>query len=954
MSAPVTFRVLGPLEVWRDGEQLGLGAAKQRALLGLLLIRRGAVARDVLIDALWGEKPPTGARNTLQVYVSRLRRLLGDAVIETTSTGYQLHVEPDSVDAQRFESLFRNGQELLARDGAEAALDALSTALALWRGPAFADLRYEAFAQAEAGRLDELRLACVEERIDAELALGRHAGLVGELESLIVEHPLRERLRGQLILALYRSGRQSEALAQYQAARRMLADELGLEPTPELRALERMILAHDPTLAPPAAPASPRSNLPLQPTPFIGREAETAALVEVIRAGGRRLVTLTGAGGSGKTRLAIEATAQIAGDYPDGVWWVPLQALADPNLVPATIAGAIDAKGELAGDIGDKRMLLLLDNFEQLLDAGPETAALLASCRNLTLLVTSRERLHVAAEREFLVAPMNEDDAALLFDEHSVRPGGAEVVAEICRRIDCLPLAVELAAAQTRTLAPEEILARLDERLPLLAGGPRDAPARQRTLSAAIEWSVNLLEPNQKTLFGQLSMFADGGDLEAVAAVCELSDAEASERLSSLVDKSLARQSFDVLGRPRYSMLQTVREYATDLLEAGGRRPAMRRRHAEYFCSLLDRAVRIGNGEDVGTDDDADQRVLHELGNLREALAFALAEGDLELALTLAGTGNAWGPGGAAVEGRVWLRRVLDRTEHIRTPRRARAVAALGGLELVLGNLRNGEGLIDEARALYAACADVEGEFRAIEGLITLAAYRGDQERCRSLIERAQALAGEVSDYQRAQLLFAEADVASYDGADDRADRLRTEGLELVERLGVPRRIWAWQLLNIGWSLILREDFPRARAAIEEYLAEPSRKPLLPLGIAHANLGLIELFERRTDEASSHFRRALELVREVGNPMHLPESLCGLAAVAALNGRWVRATTLWGSAEAVQRATGFPFALPQQRIVDRFLEPVRVELDHDLFAEAYAEGAAMTLSEAIAYALEES
>ena len=452
LDGELSFRVLGPLEVWRNGQPLRLGAAKQRALLGLLLIRRGEVPRDVLVEALWGERPPKGARNTLQVYVSRLRPVLGRGVIVTTPGGYRLDVEPGAVDAGQFESLFREGSDLLAAREVRRASALLSEGLGLWRGPAFADLRYEAFAQVEAGRLDELRLACVEERIEAELQLGHHSELVGELEALVVEHPLRERLRAQLILALYRSHRQSEALAQYQAARRMLADELGLEPSPELRELERMILSHDPGLAAPPTPPAPLSTLPLQPTPFIGRENELAELLELIRGGRRRLVTLTGAGGSGKTRLAIEAASRLVPEFGEGVWWVPLHALTDPELVLPTIADAVDAKGDLSNHIGDRRMLVLIDNFEHLLDAGPEVAALLTRCPGLFVLTTSREPLHVAAEREYRVLPMTRTDAVALFDERAVQSAPEGVVADICERLDCLPLAVELAAARTTAL----------------------------------------------------------------------------------------------------------------------------------------------------------------------------------------------------------------------------------------------------------------------------------------------------------------------------------------------------------------------------------------------------------------------------------------------------------------------------------------------------------------------
>jgi predicted ATPase/DNA-binding SARP family transcriptional activator len=939
------------LEVWRDGKRLELAAAKPRALLGFMIIRRGEVARDVLIDALWGEHPVSGARNTLQVYVSRLRRLLGEHVIETTPTGYRLCLEHGSVDAEEFEALFRAGQDHLARAAAGSALAVLSEALALWRGPAFADLRYEAFAQAEAGRLDELRLACFEDRIEAELALGRHAALVGELESLVVEQPLRERLRGQLILALYRSGRQSEALSQYQAARRMLADELGLDPSPGLRDLERMILAHDPELAAPTVPAAPKSSLPLQPTPFIGREDELAEVVEILRRGSRRLVTLTGAGGSGKTRLAIEAARQLGDGYSDGVWWVPLQSLADPKLVLATIAGAIDAKADPAEEIGERRMLLLLDNFEQLLDAGPETAALLASCPNLTLLVTSRERLHVAAEREYVVSPMTEGDAVSLFDEQSTRRGGEAVVAEICRRIDCLPLAVELAAGQTRVLGPDEILARLDERLPLLTGGPRDAPDRQQTLRATIEWSLNLLEPEEQELFAQLGVFADGADLQTIQAVCRPSPD--TNVLAALVDKSLLRQTTGYRDEPRYSMLQTIREYATEQLEVLDRLEVSRRSHAKYFGSLVDRAVRMRDGEEVGPDDEADLRILYELANLRDAVAFALAEDDSGLALTLLTSATPWSANGASIECRAWIRRVLERTDQLQTRERARVVSALGGLEFTLGNFPAGEDLLQQAVEISESCGDVNGQIQSLLGLVTVADNRGDFDKGRMFLDTARPLAEHANAFQRAQVLFARSADANERGAYERADRLLEEGLEIVVTAGIPRRLWSWQLLNLAWALILREDLPRARAALDEFLADPFFKPPLMLATAYVNLALVDLFDGDADAAAGHFSWVLGMVRELGGRIHVTESLYGLAVAAAMKGDAERSIRLWASAEALQESSGVPFVL-RERMVGRYLEPARSRLDDDACKTAWAEGAAMTFEEAVAFALVEA
>jgi len=945
MPASLSYRVLGPLEVWRHGKPLELGAAKERALLAFLLVRRGQIERDVLIDALWGAEPPAGARNTLQVYVSRLRRLLGRDTIETGSNGYELLLEPGSVDAEQFESSFREGRDRLASGDPGGALESLAAALEHWRGAAYADLRYEAFVQAEAGRLDELRVACLEERIDAELALGRHAALIGELEALVAQQPLRERPRGQLILALYRSGRQSEALAQYQAARRMLADELGLEPSPALRELERMILAHDPGLVAPAARPAPRSTLPLQPTPFIDRDEELAAVVELLRSGSRRLVTLTGAGGAGKTRLAVEVAGQVSERFPDGVWWVALQSLPDPQLVPAAIAGALGASADLASEIGDRRLLLVLDNFEHVLEAATDVSGLLAVCPGLVVLATSREPLHLAAEREYRLMPMDEPYAVELFVERAYASAPDSVVAAICRRVDCLPLAVELAAAHTRTLACEEILGTLDNSLGLLTGGPRDAPPRHQALHATIQWGYDLMTSSEQDLFARLSVFADGCDVDAIEAVCG-----SSRGIDVLVDKSLVRRQAE-----RYSLLRTIREFAAEKLEANGEARETRRRHAEYMLSLVERAARARAGElGAEEDDKPDQKLLAELPNLGEALAFALGDGDLDLALRLAGVGeggwSGWVQGGATLDGRVWLGRVLDRTGDLETTGRARALATLGSLEEAVGNLAAAEDLFDRARTLYELNADSRGVVQTLLALAELARLRSDPEKTLALIASARSLADHATAFQRAQILFAEADAESSRGDDERADRLLGEGLELVRTANVPRRLWSWQLANVAWSAIERDDLQRARAALTEYLAEPSTTGPLARATAHGNLALVALFERKRDEAEAQFRLALQPAYEQGAKMHVAEALYGLAAVAAMDGDRERATRLWAAAGGLQATGGAPLLVPVRRVVETYLEPAAAGLPDEVRAQRWAEGSELTMDEAVAYA----
>src|SRR5436309_4274744 len=589
-AARAQFGLLGPLSVSSDGEPIALGRQKRLALLAVLLLEANqVVSSDRLIDALWGEDPPETARNTIQVYISQLRKLLPDGALETAPPGYRLVIEADSVDLFEFMRLSEKGRTALGAADAAGAADALRAALALWRGAPLADLPWEPFAQAEIVRLEELRLAALEDRIEADLALGRHGQLVGELERLVAEQPFRERLRAQLMLALYRSGRQADALAVYQRARRTLVDELGIEPSESLRQLERAILAHDPALnAPQARPGLPR-RAPIPATPLLGRERELAALADVVRDEDTRLVTLTGTGGIGKTRLALELVRRLAPEYRDGSAVAAIATLREPAHVAGAILEALEIpevgpnpEEELTRALATSELLLLVDNFEQVLPAARNIADLLAAAPALKVVVTSRAPLHIAAEREFPVPPLAEDEAAELFiaraqaanPSFELTEQNAAAVAELCARLDGLPLAIELAAARTKLLPPATLLARLGNRLELLTGGRRDAPQHQQTLRMTLDWSYDLLDAAAQRLFAQVGVFAGGFTLTSAEAVC---DEPVLEALDALVNESLVRQREVAGGEPRFSMLEIVREYALERLTSRDETEELRR-----------------------------------------------------------------------------------------------------------------------------------------------------------------------------------------------------------------------------------------------------------------------------------------------------------------------------------------------------------------------------------------
>ncbi|MDP9848075.1 ATP-binding protein [Streptosporangium lutulentum] len=942
------FGILGSTEVWlSDGRLAAIGGPRLRALLGLLLLDAGRmVTSERLIDGLYGTAPPAGAVNALQAQVSRLRHLLagdGDVVVRHPA-GYLLAVAPESVDAHRFERLAAEGRGALDAGDPLRAEETLREALDLWRGPALADVLEAPFAAAQAARLEELRIAATEDQVEARLALGRHRETVAGLQELVAAHPLRERLRGQLMRALYACGRQADALATYEDARRRLADELGADPSPELAATHLSVLRADlppatrapsPAASPPDASQDVRHGIPAQLTTLIGRSGELARIGELLA--GARLVTLTGPGGTGKTRLAVETAGRERGD--DGeVCFVELAPLADGADVPQAVLGALGLResGTLPGSnrpahdplmrltsiLADRRMLLILDNCEHVVGATAGLAArLLSSCPTLRILATSREALGITGEVLCPIPPLGLPPAdassaeALAFPAvrlfadraSAVRPGfdlGADVdaVLHICRTLDGLPLAIELAAARLRSLPASEIATRLDDRFRLLSRGSRTAQPRHQTLRAVVEWSWDLLDEDERTLARRLTVFAGGADLEAAERVSGLSDVV--DVLSGLVDKSLVEVADD-----RYRMLDTIRAFCAERLAEAGEEEALRRAHGEYFLDLAETAdphLRAARQLEW-------LRVLdREHDNLHAALHRAI-ESDPAFALRLM----------SALAGYWWLRGL--RTEG----------ATLAG-ELLD---RLGSGVPDGLSQEYALC------------VLLVASTGGHDPEIRHHMEAAYSIVMALDELPRQPVINVISALITGPPSDDDYSAM----LYRMERIGVDP--WMRALMDFGeghqqlwngrpaeapwmfdralggfrsigdrWGIMMTLSALAELAGWHGSMDESNALMSEALGLAEeldATADIAELLRVRADTnvragdvdgARADYERAAGLARRVGNPEILASARLGLGEIARLLGDLDDAQRQYEAALACCRPEWYNGSNVRQRI----------------------------------------
>ncbi|MFF4620657.1 BTAD domain-containing putative transcriptional regulator [Nonomuraea jabiensis] len=976
------FGILGPLLVRSPGgEPLAIGGPRPRALLALLLLDAGRmVSVERLIDGQYGDRPPTEAANAIQAQISRLRRSLPAGLIEFHGAGYRLAVSPDDVDAHRFERLSREGRKLLAAGRSPGAASALREALELWRGPALADVADAPFAVPQALRLEELRLSATEDLMEAELGLPEGSP-VAALQDLVAAHPLRERPRGLLMRALEAAGRPSEALTVFDETRRLLADELGTNPSPELAALHLAILRAERHQVRRVAP-------PAQLNRLVGREEELARLTALH---GVRLVTLVGPGGIGKTRLAIEAATRLqppetaaAGQHPattatrerpetatadvaavrrvreacfvdlslvDGAGQVAGAVLAALGLREPALRGLPDPAERLVAALAEQDLLLVLDNCEHVLaEVATLARRLLAAAPDLMIMATSREPLGITGERLVPLAPLPTDPAVKLFaeraaavrQEFAVGPGNLDAVLRICAALDCLPLAIELAAARMRTFGVEEIATRLAEhdRFRLLSRGDRTAPTRHQTLHAIVEWSWSLLDAEEQALARQLSVFAGGASLEAVERVC---GADSADLLADLVDKSLVETDGE-----RYHMLDTIRLFCAERLAEAGEEDRLRAAHAAWFLEFARRA----DGHLYSAEQLRGLALLSaDNANLQAALRWSVEHDPPAAARLVAALAMYWWLSGRRGEATRHAVRLLDaigpelgedyllvvlhavpdaESPHwkqartvigsLERPMRSRFGPALWGmlagpptpgeaaaahvmgsdpwskalerlsgalLELLSGDVAGAERGLESMLAEFGALGERWGKTQGLDWLGLIASWRGEWGRAMGLWQEAVGLLEELGAMEELVDVLHRRAEAHWRAGDARAARADCERAgDLARRLGRPEQL-AWVSLRLGEMARLEGDVAGASRHLEAALAASETGLFQAHGArSHVLTALGRLAEATGDAPEAARRHAEALAMTLRSPLaiDLADATEGLAGQCLLDG----------------------------------------------------------------------
>jgi predicted ATPase/DNA-binding SARP family transcriptional activator len=859
----VQLALLGPLEVTSGQGRVVLSAPKEQAVLEMLALRPGRpVPAELLCEGLWGQNAPPTAAKALHTYIAHLRRALSPGCIVTVSGAYLLQIGPGAVDAARFEQAVHEARQLSEAGDHRLAAFVLQEGLGLWRGRPCPELTEHSWATAETARLEELRREAEEELAELRLAIGDDAHWVSELELAVAAEPLRERRWAQLMLAYYRAGRQADALRAFARLRSTLAEDLGVSPSADLVALEQKVLLQSPELGErplstqaAAGPAPPLGGAPLQkPTSsFVGRAGQVDGVATLVAE--RRLVTLAGAGGCGKTRLAQEVAASLAGRFAGRAHFVALAPLADPGLVPLAIAEALGVRPQsgrppaqvVAEVIGHRETLAVLDNCEHLVQVVAELVeGLLSAAPGLRVLATSREPLRIGGETVWRVSSLEvpppeatalerRGSAAVeLFVERalSARPGlrldddAIATVAEIARRLDGMPLAIELAAARVGVVDLAGILEHLSDRFALLSGGSRTAPPRQQTLRATVAWSYDLLSAREKDLFGRLSVFPATFDLEAGAAVAGTAPEQATEDLLALVSKSMAVTVEQERGPTRYGLHETLRQFGAGLLDAATAQEA-RAAHARYYLSLAGSGSPEPFGRALVPWLNSVER---EFDNLRAVFSYleARPERGEDLLRALVALRRYWVLGSRRREGFDLLERALLSTSAETAPAlRAKTLVSAASVATHLDA---------EASARYA---------KAGEELATQVGDNATAALAAAVAAQAHGLAGRYEDAE--------------------GDRALHLARQVGDPLVVSEGLRAVNLSTPDLGLAGPSDNARSRAVLEELLALAEAHGDAGFSLAaHGNLWLSCVFENDLKTARNHVEKQVELVAALG------------------------------------------------------------------------------------------
>jgi predicted ATPase/DNA-binding SARP family transcriptional activator len=955
-------RLLGLLEVSGPKGELRLPGARQRAILALLALRApGVVSRPQLVDGLWGTKPPPTAVKTLHSHIARIRQALSaiglGELLVTREPGYALALPPDCLDLAAFGARLTAGRRASQAGHMATAAAELRAGLALWRGEPLADCPVADWGQAEVARLHETMTGAAEALAETELALGEHGAVAGELERLVVCHPLRERLWELLIIAHHRGGHPAEALRAYRRARAVLIDDLGVEPGPRLRRLEVALLAGDAELDLPTAPRIPRQTtgadrvpaparhsaaLAAARTSLVGRQRELSEVLDSLA--DNRLVTLTGPGGCGKTRLAVAAMDRLAGTR--AVALVDLTPVRVPELVADAVATALAVAEQpgtnrldtLVEAVVGRDLTIVMDNCEHLVRHGLPglVERLLTRCPELTFLATSREALGVAGERTYVVPPLSAPDPAVprtlaelatydsvrLFLDRAAEHGrpvlddDAAPVAMLCAALDGLPLAIELAAARTPVLTPAQIVRRLRNRFGLLNFGARAAaPPHHQALGAALAWSHDLLSADEAALFARLGVFAGGLSVDAAEAVWQ--PAGALDALTGLVAKSLVRAGRTGMST-RFFMLETIAAYAVERLAADPVAEAVtRERHARYFLACVEEAALDPTGVRF-----ADLRVEHE--NLRAAMSwFASAEngaGELRMATALSRYCRLHGH---YREGRLWLGQAISRSAGAAGNLRVTALVGAASLALSECDYDQASGHATEALALATAAGNQGQVGRLLVLLGAVARERAEYAKALGYYQAAAMAFHTDGDKTGVAYATQLAGATSWQAGDlDAAAAALTASLAALRERG-DRRGVASSLAYLGAVALYRRDRVAARRLLDEALdifGELEFKE----GVAWALnlLGLVEHGDDNHDEAGRLLKTSLGLHRELGDRWRQASVLEALAAVACAILDVDQAARLLRQADGLRTTIGAPVPLVERAALARVRDVV--------------------------------